>query len=113
MAPLTVYFHCRLVQIDQDWVPHAESSSLYIRPTMIGTEPTLGVASANQAVLFVILSPFGSMFSSGFKPITLMADPNYVRAWPGGSGHVKMGSNYASTLSTQVIIMYHYDIYLL
>lgn len=98
-------FHCRLIQIDQEWVPHAEASSLYIRPTMIGTEPTLGVTAANEVVLFAILSPAGSMYGSGVKPITLMADPNYVRAWPGGSGHVKMGSNYASTLSTQVRIL--------
>lgn len=29
---------CRLVSIDQEWVPHSESSSLYIRPTLIGID---------------------------------------------------------------------------
>ena len=28
----------KLISIDQEWVPHSESSSLYIRPTMISTE---------------------------------------------------------------------------
>lgn len=28
----------RLVQIDQEWVPHSEASSLYIRPTLIGID---------------------------------------------------------------------------
>lgn len=28
----------RLVSIDQEWVPHSESSSLYIRPTLIGID---------------------------------------------------------------------------
>lgn len=28
----------RLIQIDQEWVPHAEASSLYIRPTLIGID---------------------------------------------------------------------------
>lgn len=28
----------RLVSIDQEWVPHTESSSLYIRPTLIGID---------------------------------------------------------------------------
>lgn len=28
----------KLVQVDQDWVPQSMSNSLYIRPTMIGTE---------------------------------------------------------------------------
>jgi len=92
--------HCirRLIQIDQEWVPHSVSSSLYIRPTMIGIEPTLGVAPATEAELFVILSPVGPYFSSGVKPVNLLADPNFVRAWPGGSGYSKMGSNYAPTL---------------
>lgn len=29
---------CRLISIDQEWVPHSEAASLYIRPTLIGTE---------------------------------------------------------------------------
>ena len=92
--------HCirKLIQIEQEWVPHSASSSLYIRPTMIGIEPTLGVSPATEVELFVILSPVGPYFSSGVKPVNLLADPKYVRAWPGGSGYSKMGSNYAPTL---------------
>ena len=85
-------------QVEQEWVPHSASSSLYIRPTMIGTEPTLGVAAATTAELFVLLSPTGPYFATGLKPVNLLADPKYVRAWPGGSGYSKMGSNYAPTL---------------
>ena len=65
---------------------------------MIGTEPTLGVGAANTAELFVLLSPTGPYFVTGLKPVNLLADPKYVRAWPGGSGFSKMGSNYAPTL---------------
>ena len=65
--------HFRLIQIDQEWVPHSESSSLYIRPTMIGTEATLGVAPAHEAELFVILSPVGPYFSTGVKPVNLVS----------------------------------------
>ena len=92
--------HCirKLIQVEQEWVPHSASSSLYIRPTMIGTEPTLGVAAATTAELFVLLSPTGPYFATGLKPVNLLADPKYVRAWPGGSGYSKMGSNYAPTL---------------
>merc|ERR1719369_1847276 len=97
----------KLIQMDQEWVPHSVSSSLYIRPTMIGVEPTLGVAPASEAELFVILSPVGPYFSSGVKPVNLLADPKYVRAWPGGSGFSKMGSNYAPTLWIQKIAEQH------
>jgi len=91
----------RLIECDRDWVPHSQSSSLYIRVSMMGTEPTLGVGASNQVQLFVILSPVGPYFANGLKPVNLLADPQYVRAWPGGCGYVKMGSNYAPTLWTQ------------
>ena len=34
----------QLVDVDKDWVPDNPKASLYIRPTMIGTEPSLGVS---------------------------------------------------------------------
>ena len=105
----TLHFF-RLIEIEQEWVPHAESSSLYIRPTLIGTEPTLGVGAANEVLLFVILSPVGPYFASGLKPVNLVADPKFVRAWPGGCGYAKMGSNYAPTMWTQVIATFYYDV---
>lgn len=64
----------RLVLIDQEWVPHSESASLYIRPTMIGTEPTLKVANSKEVLLFVLLSPVGPYFSSGkVEPVCTVA----------------------------------------
>lgn len=56
----------------------------------------------NRALLFVILSPTASYFDSGSKPLRLMADPNYVRAWIGGAGDRKIGSNYGPTIYVQV-----------
>jgi len=91
----------RLIQIDRDWIPNSDTSSLYIRPTFIATDPSLGVASTNQALLYAILSPVGPYFSSGLAPVSLLADPKYVRAWPGGCGAMKMGSNYAPTINIQ------------
>uniref|UniRef100_A0A8D2CU85 Branched-chain-amino-acid aminotransferase n=1 Tax=Sciurus vulgaris TaxID=55149 RepID=A0A8D2CU85_SCIVU len=92
----------QLVQLDQEWVPYSTSASLYIRPTFIGTEPSLGVKKSTKALLFVILSPVGPYFSSGtFNPVSLWANPKYVRAWKGGTGDCKMGGNYGSSLFAQ------------
>ena len=87
-------------------MPSSTSSSLYIRPTLIGTEGTIGLAPSNEALLFVILSPAGSYYSTSavIKPINLLCDPQYVRAWPGGTGANKMGANYAPTLSVQKVL---------
>lgn len=94
---------CRLISIDQEWVPHSEAASLYIRPTLVGTEPSLGVASSESALLYTILCPVGPYFgtSSEAEAVSLLADPNFIRAWPGGVGDRKMGSNYAPTIKIQ------------
>ncbi|KAL1114836.1 hypothetical protein AAG570_007660, partial [Ranatra chinensis] len=91
----------RLISIDQEWVPHSEAASLYIRPTLIATEPTLGVGPPESALLYVILCPVGTYFGTSVKPISLLADPKFIRAWPGGVGDKKMGSNYAPTIHVQ------------
>ncbi|XP_032445354.1 branched-chain-amino-acid aminotransferase, cytosolic [Xiphophorus hellerii] len=88
----------RLIEIDQDWVPHLGSGCLYIRPTFIGTEPSLGVKKPNRALLYVIMCQAGSYFNT---ELSLWADPKYTRAWKGGTGDCKMGGNYGGTLFAQ------------
>ncbi|XP_053600486.1 branched-chain-amino-acid aminotransferase, cytosolic [Plodia interpunctella] len=89
----------RLIQIDQEWVPHSETSTLYIRPTLIGTEATFGVMAPESALLFVILSPVSSYYkNSEDGAVSIFADPNVVRAFPGGVGNRKVGSNYGPTI---------------
>jgi branched-chain amino acid aminotransferase len=52
--------------------------------------------------LFVITSPVGPYYKTGFKPVALEADPNKVRAWPGGVGQYKLGGNYAPGILPQM-----------
>lgn len=53
--------------------------------------------------MYTILSPVGSYFDSKAKSqaVSLLADPQYTRAWPGGVGDRKMGSNYGPTIHVQ------------
>ena len=80
-----------LVKLDSDWIPRGEGYSLYLRPTGISTQPTLGVGRPTQARIFVILSPVGPYYPEGFKPVNLFASRENVRAWPGGTGDTKIG----------------------
>ncbi|XP_042330441.1 branched-chain-amino-acid aminotransferase, mitochondrial isoform X2 [Sceloporus undulatus] len=92
----------QLIHLDQDWVPHSDTASLYIRPTFIGTESSLGVATSKHALLYVILGPVGPYFTTGsFNPVSLLADPRFVRAWMGGVGDSKVGGNYGPTIYVQ------------
>ncbi|RXN00881.1 Branched-chain-amino-acid aminotransferase, cytosolic [Acipenser ruthenus] len=90
----------KLVEIEKAWVPDSSSASLYIRPTLIGTEPSLGIKKPSQALLYVILSPVGSYFSTR-SFLSLWADPKYTRAWRGGTGDCKMGGNYGASIYAQ------------
>lgn len=91
-----------LIRVDNEWVPFSTKASLYIRPTFISMEPTLGVNVPNSALLYCILCPVGPYFETGaFEPVSLMADPKYIRAFPGGVGAYKLGSNYGPTIEVQ------------
>ena len=57
-------FHA-LVDIDQAWVPGISGTALYLRPTVIATEPFLGVRPAKTYLYFLILSPVGSYYAKG------------------------------------------------
>ena len=90
-----------LVRTDQRWIPEGEGYSLYIRPTVIATHKYLGLAATDSLLLFVITSPVGPYYKSGFKPVRLTADTPYVRAWLGGTGFAKVGGNYGPTMKAQ------------
>lgn len=90
-----------LVRTDAGWIPEGEGYSLYIRPTVIATHRYLGLAAPDSLLLYVICSPVGPYYRSGFEPVRLTADTPYVRAWPGGTGANKVGGNYAATMKAQ------------
>jgi len=85
----------QLLIVDKDWIPNEKGYSLYVRPTMIATEAVLGVHPPSEVLLYVIMSPVGPYYPTGFKPVALYADSPEVRAWPGGTGCYKIGANYA------------------
>lgn len=91
-----------LVDIDQDWVPAAGGEeSLYLRPFMIATEPSLGVRPANSYTFMLVASPAGAYFKGGINPVSVWLSEDYVRACPGGTGAAKFAGNYAASLVAQ------------
>ena len=88
----------KLVSLERDWIPTAQGTSLYIRPTMIAVEPVLGVKASDHYYFYVLLSPVGAYYAAGFNPVSIMVEDTYVRATPGGTGEAKTGGNYACSL---------------
>jgi branched-chain amino acid aminotransferase len=87
-----------LLKIEKDWVPSAPETSLYIRPTIISTDPFLGVRASYTYRFFIILSPVGVYYSEGFNPVKIWVTKDHVRAVRGGLGEAKTPGNYAASL---------------
>ena len=87
-----------LLNVEKDWVPHQEGTSLYIRPFIIATDPKLGVHPAEHYLFIIILSPVGAYYQEGLNPVKIYVEQNYVRAVRGGTGYAKTSGNYASSL---------------
>ena len=87
-----------LVRVERDWVPASPGTSLYIRPTLIATEPFLGVRPSKRYIFFIIASPVGAYHGEAFAPVKIWVEDKYVRAAPGGLGAVKAGANYVASL---------------
>ena len=73
--------------------------SLYIRPTLIGTDPDIGAAArpTRSALLYVVNSPVGDYFKGGVRPLTLLVETSIPRTVP-QFGMIKCGANYAMAL---------------
>ena len=91
-----------VVNVDRDWIPTEEGTSLYIRPFIIATDAFLGVSPSKTYKFVIILSPSGAYYSSGLEPVGIWIEDDYVRAVRGGMGFAKTGGNYATSLIAQV-----------
>lgn len=97
----------QLVNLDKDWIPTADGTSLYLRPFMIATDEFIGVKPAEKFTFLIITSPAGPYYA---KPVSIYVQDKYVRAFPGGIGFTKAAGNYgASMLPTAQIREMGYD----
>ena len=88
----------KLVETEQDWVPHEKDTSLYIRPFMIGLDAALGVHSSHHVQFIVVVCPVGAYYPEGLNPVKIYIEDEDVRAVKGGTGMAKTGGNYAASL---------------
>lgn len=88
----------KLVEVEQDWVPHEKDTSLYIRPFMIGLDAALGVHSSHHVQFIVVVCPVGAYYPEGLNPVKIYIENEDVRAVKGGTGMAKTGGNYAASL---------------
>lgn len=87
------------VKLNSEYIPpYGSGASLYIRPLLIGTGAQVGVRPSDEYTFLVFVVPVGPYFKEGFNPIKAVIERDYDRAAPKGTGHVKVGGNYAASL---------------
>ena len=84
-----------LLDLDRNWVPNNEVSSLYIRPFMFATDPLVGIKPSSTYSFMIITSPVGAYYS---HPVRVKIEENFTRAAIGGVGRAKAAGNYAAAL---------------
>jgi len=81
-----------LLQLDKDWIPKSEGSSLYIRPYIFATGKGLHASPSDEYKFIIVCAPSGAYFSGKVK---VLIEEKYSRAANGGVGFAKAGGNYA------------------
>jgi branched-chain amino acid aminotransferase len=79
--------------------PYESGASLYIRPLLIGTSAQVGVKPATEYTFVVFVTPVGPYFKTGFTPTPYAILRGFDRAAPLGTGTIKVGGNYAASLT--------------
>jgi branched-chain amino acid aminotransferase len=90
-----------LLSVDSAWVPGEPETSLYLRPTLIGTEACLGVRPSLTVEYMLLASPVGAYFTGGVKPVSIWVAQGFHRAGAGGTGQAKTAGNYAASMLPQ------------
>ena len=88
----------KTVKDNLDYIPPYGKGSLYVRPIVWGTAPAIGVRAVSDYTFIVFVSPVGSYFKDGIKPLNLKVETNYHRAAARGIGNAKAIGNYSASL---------------
>jgi branched-chain amino acid aminotransferase len=97
-GPLLERMIIEVVDAAREAIPDPPGS-LYLRPTLVGTEANVGAAASpsKEALLYVLASPVGDYFSGGIRPLKVVVEVNRPRSTP-TFGMAKTGANYAAAL---------------
>jgi branched-chain amino acid aminotransferase len=97
----------KLLEVDKDWIPSKEGSSLYVRPFIFATGKGFHASPANSYKFIIATAPSGAYFAGKVK---VLIEETYSRSANGGVGFAKAGGNYAGQFyPTQLAIKKGYN----
>jgi len=84
-----------LITMEQAWIPPQSGSALYVRPFMFAMDNHIGVRPSHTYKFMILALPAGPYYG---RPVSLRAEPTYIRAALGGIGEAKAAGNYAAAM---------------
>ena len=81
-----------LLNLDKDWIPTQEGSSLYIRPFIFASGRGFHASPSDEYTFIIATAPSGPYFSG---KVTVLIEEQYSRSANGGVGYAKAAGNYA------------------
>jgi branched-chain amino acid aminotransferase len=89
----------KVIKLNEKYIPPPGlGAALYLRPLTIGSGPQVGVKPAEEYLFMIFVGPVGPYFKEGFSPVNVQIVTDYDRTAPNGTGHIKVGGNYAASL---------------
>ncbi|KAE8422659.1 aminotransferase [Aspergillus pseudocaelatus] len=80
-----------------EWVPpHASGAALYVRPVLLGSAAHFALTPPTEYTFCVYVQPFSTYH--GISPLPAVVLEDFDRAAPRGTGHAKIGGNYAPVM---------------
>ncbi|WYZ42410.1 hypothetical protein EsH8_VI_000109 [Colletotrichum jinshuiense] len=76
--------------------PHETGAAMYIRPQLYGSSAQLGLSPPEEYIFAVFVIPTGVYHGS--HPVNALILDDFDRSAPNGTGHAKVGGNYAPVL---------------
>ncbi|MCC7411101.1 MAG: branched-chain amino acid aminotransferase [Gammaproteobacteria bacterium] len=84
----------------EPYIPRASGRSLYLRPALFATQPTLDPAPSTTFTFMVVASPSEALASG---PLRVVVERTGARAVAGGTGDVKVSGNYGAALHATAV----------
>ncbi len=84
----------KLVDLDRNWIPTSEGTSLYLRPFVFASEAMLKATTSTEYTFMILCSPAQSYYN---EPLKIKIADHYSRAASGGVGYAKAAGNYAAS----------------
>ncbi|WP_393060992.1 branched-chain amino acid aminotransferase [Streptomyces sp. LN549] len=91
----------QLVGVDKDALSDDPSHSIYLRPLMFATDTTLMLGPSRTYRFLLMAFVAGGFFGDSVESVSVYVSHDFSRAFPGGTGDVKIAGNYAPSFLAQ------------